>query len=127
MNYGRRLFQPQYRLELGRFMLRRLTGKSADRGKSETARLQCAQLAISPAEAVEALGMPASALRSFAADHAERLSAARARVEAARNSRMGGGADIDLLYSLCVTIGARRVLETGVAFGWQSRAKAQLI
>jgi predicted O-methyltransferase YrrM len=92
----------------------------ADRRKSETARLQCARLAMSPADAIDALGMPGSAMRSFAADHAERLSAARARVELAGNSRMGGGADIDLLYSLCVKTEARRVLETGVAFGWSS-------
>jgi len=95
MNYGRRLFQPQYRLELGRFLLRRLADRSDDRRKSEAARLQCARLAIGPAEAIETLGMPASAMRSFAKDHAERLSAARARVESAGNSRMGGGADID--------------------------------
>jgi predicted O-methyltransferase YrrM len=35
---------------------------------------------------------------------------------------MGGGADVDLLYSLCLATKASRVLETGVAFGWSSLA-----
>src|SRR5690606_13436899 len=83
---------------------------------------QCARLACAPEDAVRALGLPASAFRSFAADHPERLADAQARVEAAQTERMGGGADVDLLYSLCIATDAKRILETGVAFGWSSLA-----
>jgi predicted O-methyltransferase YrrM len=38
------------------------------------------------------------------------------------NMRMGGGADIDLLYSLVSYSKPRRALETGVAHGWSSLA-----
>lgn len=34
--------------------------------------------------------------------------------------RMGGGAHLDFLYSLAESVGARRVVETGVAHGWSS-------
>ncbi len=36
--------------------------------------------------------------------------------------RMGGGAHVDLLYAVTRLTGARRILETGVAFGWSSLA-----
>ncbi len=36
--------------------------------------------------------------------------------------RMGGGANVDLLYAVTRLTGARRILETGVAFGWSSLA-----
>jgi predicted O-methyltransferase YrrM len=35
---------------------------------------------------------------------------------------MGGAADLDLLHALVKLSGARRVIETGVAFGWSSLA-----
>lgn len=47
------------------------------------------------------------------------MAGAQGRVEAAQKP-MGGAADIDLLYSLCLATGAVRVLETGVAFGWST-------
>mgnify|MGYP001079311829 FL=1 len=36
--------------------------------------------------------------------------------------RMGGPANVDLLYAVTRLLGARRALETGVAFGWSSLA-----
>lgn len=35
---------------------------------------------------------------------------------------MGGAGDLDLLYYACEAIAAKRVLETGVAYGWSSLA-----
>jgi predicted O-methyltransferase YrrM len=37
-------------------------------------------------------------------------------------ARMGGGANVDLLYALAVLTRPRNVVETGVAFGWSSLA-----
>lgn len=44
--------------------------------------------------------------------------------ERARESKvvMGGPGDIDLLYAATVLSGARRIVETGVAYGWSSLA-----
>lgn len=36
--------------------------------------------------------------------------------------RMGGPGDLDLLYAASVLSGARRIVETGVAYGWSSLA-----
>ena len=121
LNYGRRLMQPRYWPELRRFALRRLSGRPMDENTAALAQERCAALAVSREEAVTRLGLPAMALRSFAADDPARLAAAEMRVNAARGG-MGGGADIDLLYSLCIALDATRVLETGVAFGWSSLA-----
>lgn len=38
------------------------------------------------------------------------------------NIKMGGPADLDLLYDSVRLLGARRVIETGVAYGWSSYA-----
>lgn len=122
VNYGRRFFQPEYRPELTRFVLRRLTGQRGDRAKVEESRIECARIAISAIEALQALGLDASFIGRFAQEQPERLAAASAAVEQAGVGRMGGGADVDLLYGLCVATGARRVLETGVAFGWSTLA-----
>ena len=120
-NYGRRLLQPQYWPELRRFVMRRLSGKPLDENTAPEAHAVTADMAISHAEAFEALGLPNSGLRSFASEEHARWAAAEMRVNAARGG-MGGGADIDLLYSLCCAFNAVRVLETGVAFGWSSLA-----
>jgi predicted O-methyltransferase YrrM len=58
---------------------------------------------------------------SFADEQPARLAEAKARY-ARISGKMGGAADLDLLYTLCVAGGARNVLETGVAFGWSSLA-----
>ena len=120
-NYGRRLLQPRYWPELRRFAVRRLSGRPLDENTAGQARTVSADLAISREQAFEALGLPASAFKSFAQGESSRLAAAQIRVSVARDG-MGGGADIDLLYSLCLAFNAVRVLETGVAFGWSSLA-----
>jgi predicted O-methyltransferase YrrM len=115
------LLQPRYWPELRRFAMRRLSGKPLDQNTSPQARAVTADMAITHAQAFRALGLPASAVKSFAEEEHARSAAAQVRVSAARDG-MGGGADIDLLYSLCLAFNAARVLETGVAFGWSSLA-----
>ena len=121
LNYGRRLLQPRYWPELGRFAVRRLSGRPLDQNTSPQAQAVTSGMAITHALAFEALGLPATALKSFADEEHARWTAAQMRVSAARDG-MGGGADIDLLYSLCLGLNVTRVLETGVAFGWSSLA-----
>jgi len=121
LNYGRRLLQPQYWPELRRMAVKRLKNESPDLSQAERARAYCASIARDIPGAFAALNLESGTLPSFAGEHADRLTAAQARIDAA-NARMGGGADLDLLYALCVCSEARRVLETGVAFGWSTLA-----
>ncbi len=81
----------------------------------------CRAACIDASEAFRQLGLPEGALRSFANDHGAALRDARLRIETS-GARMGGGADLDILYSVTRAIAPRRVLETGVAFGWSSLA-----
>jgi hypothetical protein len=120
-NYGRRLLQPRYWPELRRFAVRRLSREPLDRNTAPQAQAVTANMAISHVQAFKALGLPVSALKSFSDEEPARWSAAEMRVSTARDG-MGGGADIDLLYSLCLALNAERVLETGVALGWSSLA-----
>lgn len=61
---------------------------------------------------------PSGALTSL---HATELEAARTRAEST-SMRFGGGGNLDLVYDLSEEVGATRVVETGVAFGWSSLA-----
>ena len=120
-NYGRRLLQPRYWPELRRFAVRRLSRRPLDANTAPQAHAAAARLAITHEEAFSELGLPSSAMRQFAEEENARWTAATMRVSAARDG-MGGGADTDLLYSLCLAYNPVRVLETGVAFGWSSLA-----
>ncbi len=53
--------------------------------------------------------------------HAARLDDAAARVDVTP-VRLGGAGNLELLFDLCEEVGARRVVETGVAYGWSSLA-----
>lgn len=121
LNYGRRLLQPQYWPELQRVAIRKIRGARKDPRAAVEARVRCSAGAVDIATAMDRLGLSPVSARRFADDFPERLAAARSRVEAA-GGRMGGGADIDLLYSLCRACEAAHVVETGVAFGWSSLA-----
>ncbi len=72
------------------------------------------------AEALAAMGLdpPSDGLPALPAPL---LAEASARAEAAQ-VRMGGPGDLDLLYAAVCLLGARRVVETGVAYGWSSLA-----
>jgi predicted O-methyltransferase YrrM len=78
-----------------------------------------AERAVSVQSALQAVGIPVP-------DHVPSLDhAVREEAEQRANTarvRMGGPADIDLLYAAAVLSGARRIVETGVAYGWSSLA-----
>jgi predicted O-methyltransferase YrrM len=80
----------------------------------------CAQRAVDTAQAIrEITGRPppGRVAEMYPAEFAE----ARAR-QASCPVWMGGPGDLDLLYWLTEHVQARRVVETGVAFGWSSLA-----
>lgn len=104
--------------------LRRLLWRPVDETVAEAewtaARSWCAERAVSWEEALEQLGFsrPDGALESlFPAQLAE----ARERA-ATCPVFLGGAGNLDLLYAICESQAATRVIETGVAFGWSSLA-----
>lgn len=78
-----------------------------------------AERAVSVQAALQAMGIARtdqvpSLADTLRAEAAQRADSARVR--------MGGAADVDLLYAAAVLSGARRIVETGVAYGWSSLA-----
>ena len=72
-------------------------------------------------EVVRALGYAGSFSEFDAIVGEDQMQQAEQRV-AACPVKMGGAGDVRLLYYACEAIAARRVLETGVAYGWSSLA-----
>lgn len=98
----------------------RIPGREEQNRRKAEAVAWCAPRAVGPDEALRALGLPAP-VRRIEDDHRNALRAARDSV-AAVPVKMGGGGAMDFLYTLCETLVARRVVETGVAYGWSSLA-----
>lgn len=110
--------RPQLLPELARRGLKLFKPESEPR--HEEALAYCEREAISVEDALKSLKADYklyprhSALRAHQAEAVRRLN----RIEA----KMGGGADIDLLFGVASIIKPRRVLETGVAWGWSTMA-----
>jgi predicted O-methyltransferase YrrM len=79
-----------------------------------------AERAASVEEALKTIGLaiPASGVPTLPASLREEAS----RLADTATVRMGGPGDIDLLYAATVLSGAKRIVETGVAYGWSSLA-----
>lgn len=86
---------------------------------ADAARRWAASEAVSVAEAISKVGLPASAAPS--ALPGALMSEARAMAEKSK-VRMGGPGDVDLLYAAATASEATRIVETGVAYGWSSLA-----
>ncbi len=80
----------------------------------------CAARALSPAEALAALGLDTS-ITHMAERFPQEIAAAEQRV-ASVPFRLGGASNMDLIYTLCEALQASAVIETGVANGWSSLA-----
>lgn len=117
INYSRRALQPRYWPEL----VRRATTLVAEPRHYDRAETRCDAAAVSRDQAYDILGLALSDRLRFAEVEPAMLGAAGQRVAAA-SERMGGGADVDLLYACVRAWRAERVVETGVAFGWSSLA-----
>ena len=77
--------------------------------------------AVSVADALKVVGLLSPDAALPASFSAERIAEAEAR---ARHSKveMGGPGDLDMIYLATGLSGAKRVIETGVAYGWSSFA-----
>lgn len=64
---------------------------------------------------------PSPATDRLDASHHDVIQAARSRVDQS-GQRLGGAANMKLLYDMCERVQARNVIETGVAYGWSSLA-----
>jgi predicted O-methyltransferase YrrM len=80
----------------------------------------CGERAVTTVEALEKItkSKPSETFRSQFPEIYEQSEA----VAAACPVKMGGAGDLDLLYQLAEYCQARRVIETGVAYGWSSLA-----
>jgi hypothetical protein len=109
---------------LARRIKRALIGRDEQAEIARQARLAasawCAERAVAPDEALEALGLETT-LTDLRLRFPEEVAAAEARV-AKVPFRLGGGGNLDLIYTLCEALQATRVVETGVANGWSSLA-----
>jgi predicted O-methyltransferase YrrM len=101
-------------------VLRRVTLRDArDRTQPQSAS-RCNAEAIPLADALAKLA-PGHKPVDFFSAFADEVAAAHARCDAAP-VRMGGPGDLDLAYNLAEAVGATRVIETGVAYGWSTLA-----
>lgn len=113
------LRRPRLYPELWRIARARLAGRVDSEDDRESAQRWCAEHAVGPDQALSRLGAtPGVPLRERFADV---FAAADERV-AACPVVMGSGANLDLLHAVAEHFAARRVIETGVAYGWSSLA-----
>jgi predicted O-methyltransferase YrrM len=111
--------RPSYLPNLVHIMKGRLSGKI--RGQTAAESLAwCKANAVSSAEALRRL-FPHRELTDIEKIFPEDMAFAKA-AEAACPTKMGGPGAIDLIYSVCEALGAKRAIETGVAYGWSSLA-----
>jgi predicted O-methyltransferase YrrM len=88
--------------------------------EKEQGRAWCQTVVVQPAAVCEALGI-SSSLEPVSALHPAEWTQALNLV-ASCPVKMGGPADLAMLYHLVRSLPARRVIETGVASGWSSLA-----
>jgi hypothetical protein len=127
--YGPRLFQPifwpQLLTILGHRLFLRESGRrrriAARESERRAARAWCAARAVDTGAALRALGIPSPDLTPLPERFPRVFREAGERVRAVPVDLMGGG-NLELLYELARHLGATRVVETGVAYGWSSLA-----
>lgn len=113
------LKRPQLYPVFYRKLKKRLTGGGHHDTRKE-AEAWCDALAIETDEAIERLTgiRPERPVRE---EYEDVFAGAERRVDACPEA-MGGPGNVDLLYHLAEHIEARKVVETGVAYGWSSLA-----
>lgn len=111
------LARPNYYGQLGSLMKRRLLGSRIDDTR-QTATAWCQKLAVSTKEALHSI-MGGAPVQQIELEFADEYAAAKTR-EQNCPVKMGGPGDLNLLYNLCEHIQAKKVIETGVAYGWSS-------
>ena len=111
--------RPAYLPNLLHTMKGRLSGKIRGQTGAE-ALAWCKANAVSSAEALRRL-FPECELSDVERIFPTDMAFAKAQ-EAACPTKMGGPGAMDLIYSVCEALDAKRAIETGVAYGWSSLA-----
>ena len=106
--------------------LRLSTRGRTDRARREKleGQARCERQVVSPERFFEAIGLPGP-IASLESLHGAEWAAAHEAV-AACPVKMGGAANLEVLYHLCQRLGAEKVIETGVANGWSTLAVLQI-
>lgn len=116
------LCRPRYYRELIRMStaeVKKIWGSNSQ-DEAKQAREWCLSVALPVATALQTLGIRSSSIL-FEERFREQLEKARER-EQQCPVKMGGGSDLALLFLLTEHVKARKVIETGVAYGWSSLA-----
>lgn len=110
--------RPRFWPHMAALTAQRLGGATRHEAQKEAATVWAAERAVGIGQALAAVGITETAPRPLdpaLIDKGERR-AVRSGV------RMGGPGDLDLIYRAVRATGVRRVVETGVAYGWSSLA-----
>jgi predicted O-methyltransferase YrrM len=100
---------------------RKFDGSAAAETFRTEAREWAAKRASEIDQVLQELGLPGDGERRDRGVPEDLLGAASKRVERS-GVKMGGPGDLDLIHRAILALGARRVIETGVAHGWSSLA-----
>lgn len=111
--------RPSYLPNLLHIMKFRLFGKIREQTAAESL-AWCKVNAVSSGEALRRL-FPQHELSDLEKIFPRDMAFAKAQ-EAACPTKMGGPGAINLIYSVCEALDAKRAIETGVAYGWSSLA-----
>lgn len=123
LNIASYVSDPDIRPELIRMVGRRVMGKhhkeqiEQERAQSRT---WCEKIAVDTATALRNINLELVS-NDLKETHPNIMSEAETRTNNCPVT-MGGGTNLELLFSVCENLGATSVLETGVAFGWSSLA-----
>lgn len=116
------LRNPSFLPQAFRIVKRKFSNNSKEDSKHEATE-RCKLLAISTEAAIQRLFAEVSVLHFKDLFPDLYNSAEKKQLESPY--KMGGAGNLTLLYHICESLGARNVIETGVAYGWSSLAILQ--
>lgn len=111
------ILRPSFYPHLLAMLARIATGSRRHEGDRPEATQWAADRAVDKGEALAAVGLHCQ----VSAPPLELIKQAETKI-AESGVVMGGAGDLTLLHSAVVALGAKRVIETGVAYGWSSLA-----
>ena len=112
------LRRPRYYPQLLRNLKTRIAAQSSREKTREAAEAWCQSLAIDTHEAISRI----TGLSDFLPirDKFKNIFSVCDQIAQSCSARMGGAANIDLLYYVSEYIEAKKIVETGVSYGWSS-------
>ncbi len=117
---GRPDLYPEMVRRLGSSLVHERTPRSQREARKRLSAAWCASVATRREDCLPSIGLQGS-LTAIAELYPEIWRRAEA-ASSTCSAKMGGPADVDLLYHLTLHAQAERVVETGVAYGWSSLA-----